>query len=157
MVSVQTGASRAIDECKFQFRTRRWNCSTLDDDQASGGNGKLPTSIVPLQPPPSKNKKKSKGKKGGGNYFFSRCEACNWRPRTAAITIFRIPSSSFLFLKKGKINGVNVNGTQSDGPYQAMTPTLSKQRKGIAASPPFGPNPVVPGGKNNKKKTFYNF
>ena len=62
MVSVQTGASRAIDECKFQFRTRRWNCSTLDDDQASGGNGKLPTSIVPLQPP-SKNKKKSKGKK----------------------------------------------------------------------------------------------
>ena len=32
MTSVQTGATRAIDECKFQFRTRRWNCSTLDDD-----------------------------------------------------------------------------------------------------------------------------
>lgn len=65
MVSVQTGASRAIDECKFQFRTRRWNCSTLDDDQpgsSGSGNGKLPTSIVPL--PPATTKKKNSKTKG---------------------------------------------------------------------------------------------
>ena len=65
MVSVQTGATRAIDECKFQFRTRRWNCSTLDEDQpggSGGGNGKLPTSIVPL--PPATTKKKNSKTKG---------------------------------------------------------------------------------------------
>lgn len=68
MLSVQTGASRAIDECKFQFRTRRWNCSTLDETAgaATGGRDRQLPTIVPLagMPPPpqapsSNNKKKT--------------------------------------------------------------------------------------------------
>lgn len=62
MMSVQTGASRAIDECKFQFRTRRWNCSTLDETAAAATNGRQLPTIVPLAGMPqasTRSKKKT--------------------------------------------------------------------------------------------------
>lgn len=69
MLSVQTGASRAIDECKFQFRTRRWNCSTLDDTAAAKWDAdglprrsEVPTTVVSL--PSTSRTSKRKNAKG---------------------------------------------------------------------------------------------
>ena len=36
MNSVKSGAALAIVECGVQFRTRRWNCSTLDQGALFG-------------------------------------------------------------------------------------------------------------------------
>lgn len=33
---VSDGAKDGINECKYQFRNRRWNCSTVDDDSVFG-------------------------------------------------------------------------------------------------------------------------
>ena len=37
MDAVQTGARGAIEECQFQFRNRRWNCSTVDKNSTVFG------------------------------------------------------------------------------------------------------------------------
>lgn len=36
MASVSRGAHMGIRECQFQFQTRRWNCSTVDDSSVFG-------------------------------------------------------------------------------------------------------------------------
>jgi len=36
MASVGRGAQTAIAECQWQFRHRRWNCSTVDDNSVFG-------------------------------------------------------------------------------------------------------------------------
>ena len=36
MASVGSGARTAIAECQWQFRHRRWNCSTVDDNSVFG-------------------------------------------------------------------------------------------------------------------------
>lgn len=41
MDSVRYGAHMAIDECQFQFRNRRWNCSTVDPVKVFGNFLKL--------------------------------------------------------------------------------------------------------------------
>ena len=33
---VRDGASMALDECQYQFRDRRWNCTTFNDTNAFG-------------------------------------------------------------------------------------------------------------------------
>lgn len=35
MFAVAVGAQQAIQECKYQFQQRRWNCSTVSDDNNS--------------------------------------------------------------------------------------------------------------------------
>ncbi|WAR15394.1 WNT4-like protein [Mya arenaria] len=46
MESVRYGAHMAIDECQFQFRNRRWNCSTVDPVKLFGNFLKLGTREV---------------------------------------------------------------------------------------------------------------
>ena len=44
MPSVSRGAQIGIRECQWQFRNRRWNCSTVDDSSVFGSvteGGKL--------------------------------------------------------------------------------------------------------------------
>ena len=36
MLSVGRGAQLGIGECQWQFRFRRWNCSTVDDSSVFG-------------------------------------------------------------------------------------------------------------------------
>ena len=36
MSSVSRGAQMGIHECQFQFRHRRWNCSTVEDSSVFG-------------------------------------------------------------------------------------------------------------------------
>lgn len=37
MPTVAEGAYHGIEECQFQFRGRRWNCTTIDGDQSVFG------------------------------------------------------------------------------------------------------------------------
>ena len=41
MYSVKVGALSAIEECSFQFRNRRWNCSTVNARSLFGNVLKL--------------------------------------------------------------------------------------------------------------------
>lgn len=52
--ALQNGARMAIDECKFQFRNRRWNCPTQD----VGNGGPIFGKILD---------------KGLHNFLFARC------------------------------------------------------------------------------------
>ena len=37
MVSLAEGARLGVDECQYQFRAQRWNCSTIRRDQTVFG------------------------------------------------------------------------------------------------------------------------
>lgn len=41
ILALMKGARMAIDECKHQFRNRRWNCPTYDDDHGRPIFGKI--------------------------------------------------------------------------------------------------------------------
>nr|ALL53302.1 Wnt4 ligand [Thamnocephalus platyurus] len=57
MASVRSGAVAAIDECKFQFKARRWNCSSLEDLQEQ----QLMSFNKMTSPKKKTGKKKTKG------------------------------------------------------------------------------------------------
>ena len=48
MSAVKMGAARAINECQWQFRARRWNCSYVDANTVFGSSFSQGTYIVRL-------------------------------------------------------------------------------------------------------------
>ena len=90
MTSVQTGATRAIDECKFQFRTRRWNCSSLDDDDdvrqpaivalpSSSSSSSSSSSAKLLKKSNNKKKKMKNGRKISTTFqSLLAASVCKW-------------------------------------------------------------------------------
>lgn len=93
IIVIGEGSQMGINECQFQFRNGRWNCSALGERTVFGKElkvGTLPLCSLPTGPPPARHQRGAHGESHGvgTEKDWLACIACASQGRTVAFSEF---------------------------------------------------------------------